>query len=181
MGYQIGDERTRVDCAGCCRVRHLVRASARVMSPLNRLCSRCMRWQLDRRYCDPPRDRGMSSSTSARIGCGTQPAHPLPLHLGPCTPGDMVRLRSTGSPQSAHVDSSRLTRLTSCRRLCPLACGWRRLSCISRSRASPRSNPWMRMVSPIVCRIRGIRGRVQRGGGCMRSERQSSASTISAY
>lgn len=99
----------------------LCRASASVMSLLSWLHLRWSRWQLERSYGDPPRDRGMSSSTSPRMGWGWHPAQGGPGHLGPCPPGVIFRVLSTGRSQSAHVCSSALTRLTSSRLRCPLA------------------------------------------------------------
>lgn len=63
----------------------------------------------------------MSSSTSARLGCGTQPGQLWPRHLGPCWPGRTVRVLSTSSPPTAQCVSSARTRARSCRRRCPLA------------------------------------------------------------
>lgn len=99
----------------------LVRASASVMAPFRWLHSRCMRRQFLRSYCEPPRDRGRSSSTSARLGWGWHPAQGGPGHFGPCPPGVILSALSTSSSQSAHVRSSALTRLTSSRLRCPLA------------------------------------------------------------
>ena len=71
-------------------------------------------------YGDPPRARGKSSSTSARIGCGWHPVHGDPGHLLPCPPGVMVSALSTYWSHMAHVDSSALTRLTISLRRWPL-------------------------------------------------------------
>src|SRR5690606_36098495 len=55
-------------------------ASARVMRPFHPLQERFMRWQLSRSYGDPPRERGMSWSTTGLMGCGVQPGHVPPGH-----------------------------------------------------------------------------------------------------
>jgi len=93
-----------VGATGC--VAHLAssaRASASVRVAFQRLQARCIRWQLLRSYCEPPRARGMSSSTTAARG------------------SRWCRLWSTHSPQSAQWVSSALTRLTVCRLRWPLA------------------------------------------------------------
>lgn len=52
----------------------LARISVSVMVPLAWLHRLCVNRQLFRCSGDPPRALGRSSSTSARIGCGLQPA-----------------------------------------------------------------------------------------------------------
>ncbi len=125
---------------------HLERASARVIVPFHLLCTRCMRWVFLRSYGEPPRERGMSSSTSPRMGWGTHPAHSPPGHFLPCSPGLIVRVLSTGRSQRAHTCSSDQTRLTSCRRLCPLAL------C---SGVAMVTSQWTTQDSPVTALVRG--------------------------
>lgn len=109
---------------------HLVRACSRVMVLFHLLHRLCMRWQFPREYGEPPLTRGMSSSTTGDIGCGTHPSHGVPVlgwvpgHFGPCSPGVILRDLFTGRSQRAQLCSSRSTRLRSSRRRCPLAEGW---------------------------------------------------------
>ena len=58
----------------------LARASVRVIAPLYWLHCLCMRWVLALSYGEPPRERGRSSSTSARMGWGWHPVHGAPGH-----------------------------------------------------------------------------------------------------
>lgn len=76
--------------------------------------------QLLRWYGDPPRERGMSSSTSGLIGCGLQPWQSVREHLGPCCPGVYLSVLSTVLSHSAQWVSSASTRERSSRRRCPL-------------------------------------------------------------
>lgn len=115
----------RTTASGVCAVCgcSFALASSKVRSPLNSLHLRCMRWQLLRSYCEPPRERGMSSSTSPRIGCGIHPAQSAVGHTFPCSPGRVVRDLSTARPQRAQACSSAFTRFTSTRRRWRLALG----------------------------------------------------------
>ena len=61
------------------------RACSSVLSLLNLLHLRCVSLQLVKLYGSPPRETGMSSSTSALIGCG------------------VFNVLSTGLPQMAHT------------------------------------------------------------------------------
>lgn len=119
--HHIGDAYT---FAACCLLAPLARralASASVIADFHWLQVRCMRWVFLRSSGEPPRDRGMSSSTSARMGWGTHPMHPSRGHFGPCSPGVLLSVLSTGWSHSAQLVSSASTRLRSSLRLCPLA------------------------------------------------------------
>ena len=118
--HQIGDATMR-RCVVFVLSFHRCLASVRVESDLNWLQLRCMRWQLRLSYGDPPRDLGMSSSTSPRWGWGRHPGQTPPGHFFPCPPGVVVSVLSTRSPQRAQWVSSALTRLVSSRRRWPLA------------------------------------------------------------
>lgn len=117
--HQIGEAYTFT--AVCLLLVRSARASLRVIADFHRLHSRCMSRQLDRSVGEPPRERGMSSSTSARMGWGTHPGHVPPGHRGPWPPGVLVRVLSTRSSQRAQVFSSASTRLRSSRRRWPFA------------------------------------------------------------
>lgn len=118
-GYQIGEAAIGVGLPLVGSPARLARASASVMVDFHLLHVRCIRRQFLRSYCEPPLMRGRSSSTSALMGWGTHPGHPVWGHLGPCSPGLLVRLLSTGLSQSAQMDSSANTRLRNSLRLCP--------------------------------------------------------------
>src|SRR5690606_18412275 len=89
--------------------------------PRRRLHSRCACLTLLRSSGLPPRLTGTISSTSARIGWGTHPAHSGLEHRGPCCPRIIVSVLSTPPPHRPQWVSSASTRLRSSRRLCPLA------------------------------------------------------------
>lgn len=118
-GYQIGDAAMCVGLPLMGSPARLARASASVMVDFHLLHVRCMRRQFLRSYCEPPLTLGRSSSTSALMGWGTHPGHPVWGHLGPCSPGVLVRVLSTGRSHSAQTFSSASTRLRNSLRLCP--------------------------------------------------------------
>lgn len=66
--------------------------------PRRRLHSRCASLTLLRSSGLPPRLTGTISSTSARIGWGTHPAHSGLEHRGPCCPRIIVSVLSTPPP-----------------------------------------------------------------------------------
>lgn len=90
-------------------------------SPLVRLQWRWLSRQLLRSVGLPPLLRGTISSTSERIGCGTQPGHPSPLHRLPCRPQAIVSVLSTMSPHRWQRSSSASTWAMTCRRRWPFA------------------------------------------------------------
>jgi hypothetical protein len=100
------------------------RASLSVRLDFHWLQVLCMSAQLSGECGDPPRETGMSSSTSGLIGCGMQPGHGwpcgvVPAHLGVCCPGMVVRVLSMGWPHSAQWVSRARMRARSCLRRWP--------------------------------------------------------------
>lgn len=98
----------------------LAARSSRVPLPLRRLQILCVSWQLSRSSGLPPLETGMISSTSARMGCGTQPGQSGRTHRGLCCPGMVLRVLSTGSPHRAQWSDWALTSRLMRRRAVPL-------------------------------------------------------------
>lgn len=63
-------------CCRCC-ASHSARACSSVLTPLNWLHVRCMSRVFDRCSGEPPLALGMISSTSALMGWGMHPGHPV--------------------------------------------------------------------------------------------------------
>lgn len=78
------------------------------------------KWQFDRCSGDPPRCRGMISSTSPRIGSGIHPVQSGLVQRGPCWLVKFSDLSTSWSQMPQWSDSAR-TRAMMARRRCPFA------------------------------------------------------------
>lgn len=116
------------------------RACSSVLSLFILLHLRCVSLQLVKLYGSPPRETGMSSSTSALIGCG------------------VFNVLSTGLPQMAHTSYAARTLALSCLRRQPLLTrSLRRLLMWPPTCMGPRV-PWIcrRLSSLLACWNAGI-------------------------
>lgn len=116
------------------------RACSSVLSLFILLHLRCVSLQFVKLYGSPPRETGMSSSTSALIGCG------------------VFNVLSTGLPQMAHTSYAASTLALSCLRRQPLLTrSLRRLLMWPPTCMSP-GVPWIcrRLSSPLACWNAGI-------------------------